>query len=174
MAPPEAGAPTPDDIARLEQEEAALEQGIMAETAPAPEKPFSVQAIQTLLKEFNNTLDSFAGEDAPDLEWVGAEGGNKWDAPLPQEVFAPLVALNESLKLVEDGAFFDKYGLELEALTTDAELRKATAGLKKMGKDKKLIEAMRAPIGPEEPEMEMPSAPGTFTEEEQVLASNMA
>ena len=89
-------------------------------------------------------------------------------------MFAPLVALNESLKLIGEGEFFDKYGLELEALTSDAELRKVTATLKKMGKDKKLIEAMQAPVSPEaEAQPGMAPAPGTFDEDEQMLAANM-
>lgn len=174
MMPPEGVPPTADELGQLEQEEAMLEQDIMAQAAPQPEKPFSVKAIQTLLSEFNSTLDAFAGDDLPDLEWAGVEGGDKWDQPLPPEVFAPLVALNDSLKLIEGGEYFDKYGIELEALTSDAELRKATAQLKKMGKDKKLVEAMQAPATPEAgTEAEMPPAPGTFNEDEQMLASNM-
>jgi hypothetical protein len=172
MMPPGA-PPSPDDIVALEEEEAMLESQVMSEAAPQPESPFSVAAIQTLLSEFNSTLDKFAGEDIPDLEWPGAEGGNKWDQPLPPEVFAPLVALNDTLQLVEDGKYFDKYGIELEALTSDAELRKATASLKKMAKDKKLVEAMQAPVGPEAQGAEMPPPPGGFDEEEQMLASNM-
>ena len=171
--PPAAGAPAPADLRALEEEEAMLEQDIMSQAAPAPEKPFSMDAIQTMLTEFNKTLDTFAGEDIPDLTWDAGEGGGKWDQPLPPEVFAPLVALNESLKLVEGGEYFDKYGIELEALTSDAELRKATASIKKMGKDKKLVEAMQAPVGPVEGGGGMPPAPGAFDEEEQMLAANM-
>ena len=175
MMPPEAGAPSPEDIEGLEQEEAMLQQDVMSQAAPMPETPFTTKAIETLLSEFNNTIDAFAGEDIPDLEWAGAEGGNKWDQPLPPEVFAPLVALNESLKLIGEGEFFDKYSLDLEALTSDAELRKATANLKKMSKDKKLVEAMQAPVSPEtEAAPEMAPAPGNFNEDEQMLASNMS
>ena len=174
MMPPEGVPPSPEELAQLEEQEAMLEQDLMSQAAPAPDKPFSVKAIQTLLSEFNTTLEAFAGDDMPDLEWAGVEGGDKWDQPLPPEVFAPLVALNDSLKLVEDGKYFDKYGIDLEALTSDAELRKATAQLKKMAKDKKLVEAMQAPVSPgEETASEMPPAPGTFNEDEQMLASNM-
>jgi len=172
-AMPPGAAPTPDDIMALEEEEAALQGDVMAQAAPQPEKPFSVAAIQTLLSEFNSTLDIFAGEDIPDLEWAAAEGGDKWDQPLPAEVFAPLVALNDTLQLVGDGKYFDKYGIELESLTSDAELRKATASVKKMGKDKKLVEAMQAPVGPAPEGEEMPPPPGEFDEDEQMLAANM-
>jgi hypothetical protein len=172
-AMPPGGAPSPDEMVALEEEEAALEQDVMAQAAPQPEKPFSVDAIQTLLSEFNSTLDAFAGEDIPDLEWAGAEGGDKWDQPLPAEVFAPLVALNDTLQLVEDGKYFDKYGIELEALTSDAELRKATASIKKMGKDKKLVSAMQEPVGEPVEGEEMPPPPGGFDQDEQMLAANM-
>tara|TARA_R100000152_G_C6779051_1_gene210274 strand:- start:54 stop:704 length:651 start_codon:yes stop_codon:yes gene_type:complete len=171
---PPGGAPTPDDITALEEEEAMLDQEIMAQAAPQPEKPFSVDAIQTLLSEFNNVLDVFAGEDIPDIEWTGSEGGGKWDEPLPPEVFTPLVALNDTLEILEDGSYADKYRIELEALTSDAELRKATASLKKMAKDKKLVEAMQAPaVMPDAASAEMPPAPGTFDQDEQMLAANM-
>ena len=173
MVPP-GGEPTPDDIMALEQEEAGLDQEIMAQAAPQPEKPFSVDAIQTLLSEFNKTLDKFAGEDIPDIEWAGAEGGGKWDQPLPPEVFTPLVALNDTLSILEDGKYLDKYAIELDALTSDAELRKATASLKKMAKDKKLVEAMQAPaVVPEPGGGEMPPPPGGFDQDEQMLAANM-
>jgi len=174
----EAGAPTPDDIAALEQEEAALQQDITSEMAPMPEKPFSVKAIGTLIDEFNSTIDAFAGEDIPDLVWEDPEGGKNWDQPLPSDIYVPLVALDESLKMVGGGEFYDKYGMDLQGLTSDPELRKATANLKKMGKDKKLIEAMQEPLAGAEMDMEnqgaMPPEPGMFDEDEQALAANMA
>lgn len=173
MMPP-GQAPSPDDITSLEQEEAMLEQQIMSQAAPQPDSAFSVDAINTLLSEFNNTLDKFAGEDIPDIEWTGSEGGKKWDQPLPPEVFTPLIALNDTLELVEDGKYADKYGIDLESLTSDAELRKATAALKKMANDKKLVEAMQQPATmPDAQGGGMPPAPGSFDQEEQMLAANM-
>ena len=140
-------APTPEEIvtAWLEKDEAALNGDEWVEAEPQPEKPLSVAAIQTLLSEFNSTLDAFAGENVPDLQWAGAEGLDKWDQPLPGEVFAPLVALNDTLQLVENGKYFDKYNIEVEALTSDAELRKAAMLLKNMDKDRKLVEAKQTP-----------------------------
>ena len=178
MMPEDAGAPTPDDLALMEQESQGLQQDVTAQTAPAPEKPYSVKAIGTLLDEFNSTIDAFAGDDIPDLEWSAPEGGKNWDQPLPQEVYVPLVALDESLKMIAAGEFYDKYGMDPQGLTSDPELRKATANLKKMGKDKKLIEAMQEPIAPEGADMDkggaMPPEPGLFDEDEQALAANMA
>ena len=172
------GAPSADDLAMMEQDAQVLEQDVTAQTAPAPEKPFSVKAIGTMLDEFNNTIDAFAGDDIPDLEWSAPDGGKNWDQPLPQEVFVPLVALDESLKMIGGGGFYDKYGMDLQGLTSDPELRKATANLKKMGKDKKLIEAMQEPIVGDAEGMgdvdSMPPEPGMFDEDEQALAANMA
>tara|TARA_R100000231_G_scaffold122851_1_gene93040 strand:+ start:1416 stop:2126 length:711 start_codon:yes stop_codon:yes gene_type:complete len=171
---PQGAPPSPDEITSLEQEEAMLDQQIMSQAAPQPETAFSVDAINTLLSEFNNTLDKFAGEDIPDIEWTGSEGGKKWDQPLPTEVFSPLVALNDTLELVDDGKYANKYAIDLEALTSDAELRKATASLKKMANDKKLVEAMQQPATMPGPQGGgMPPAPGDFDQEEQMLAANM-
>ena len=64
-----------------------------------------------------------------------------------------------------------------EEILSDADLRKVTATLKKMAKDKKVVEAMQAPIeGDEAAPMaeEQPSPPGFFNEDEQDLAANMA
>ena len=178
MMPEDGGAPSPDDLAMMEQESQGLQQDVTAQMAPAPEKPFSVRAIGTLLDEFNNTIDAFAGDDIPDLEWSAPEGGKNWDQPLPQEVYVPLVALDESLKMIGGGEFYDKYGMDLQGLTSDPELRKATANLKKMSKDKKLIEAMQEPIASEGADMAegegMPPEPGMFDEDEQALAASMA
>ena len=178
MMPEGDGAPTPDDIAALEQEETGLQQDITSEMAPAPEKPFSVKAIGTLIDEFNSTIDAFAGEEIPDLEWESTQEGKNWDQPLPPDIFIPLSALDESLKMVGGGEFYDKYGIDLQILTSDPELRKATANLKKMGKDKKLIEAMQEPLSGEEMDMAeqgaMPPEPGLFDEDEQALAASMA
>ena len=71
----------------------------------------------------------------------------------------------------------DKYGFVPEEILSDADLRKVTATLKKMAKDKKVVEAMQAPIeGDEAAPMaeEQPSPPGFFNEDEQDLAANMA
>ena len=52
LSPEQAGAPTPEDITDLEDEQAQLTQDIMTEAAPQPEKPYSVKAIGTLIDEF--------------------------------------------------------------------------------------------------------------------------
>ena len=141
-----------------------------------PEKPYSINAVKTLIKELNKTLDKLSGQDIPDLDPELESKGAKLEGPLPQDIYITLVAIAESLKMLGED-FVDKFGFSPEELMTDADLRKVTAALKKMSKDKKLIEAMQAPVGGAEgmePEMEEPSPPGFFDEDEQDLAANMA
>jgi len=172
-APPEGmpGDEGPMDPAA--QQEQVME---MAASAPMPDKPYSVNAVKTLLKEVNNALDALSGQDMPDLEVELPSQGAKLEGSLPPELYVTLLALSEALRLAGED-FVDKYGFDAEELLSDADLRKVTATIKKMSKDKKLIEAMQAPVGGEgAPEMaeEQPSPPGFFDEEEQDLAANMA
>jgi len=178
-APPPGAEPTPEELAALEAENASMRGDIMAEAAPQPEKPYSVKAIDTLIGDFNDTLEALAGTELPDVEWQTPEGaGAKWPNPLPPEIFVPLVALTEALKVVGDGSFYEKHGFEPMELTSDAELRKASASMRKMAKDSDLAEAMQAPMGaagpgaPPESE-EMPPPPGGFEEEDELLAQNL-
>ena len=174
----EGGAPPAEMPGDEGPEDMAADPAMMDEApqAPMPEKPYSVNAVKTLLKELNKTLDKLSGQDIPDIEAELASKGAKLEGSLPMEIYLTLVAIAESLRMLGED-FVDKYGFEPESLLTDADLRKVTATLKKMSKDKKLIEAMQAPVGGEEmPEMEeeQPSPPGFFDEDEQDLAANMA
>ena len=174
----EGGAPPAEMPGDEGPEDMAMEGDMAAEmpTAPMPEQPYSVNAVKTLMKELNKALDKLAGEDIPDLEAELASKGAKLEGPLPQELYVTLMAIAETLQML-GGDFADKYGFQVESLLTDADLRKVTATLKKMSKDKKLIEAMQAPVGGEgAPEMaeEQPSPPGFFDEDEQELAAGMA
>ena len=154
----------------LGQEDQMLQ---MAQAAPMPEKPFSVSAVKTLLKELNKALDAFSGQDIPDLEIEMPSKGAKLEGPLPPELYITLLAIAESLKLLDED-IANKYAFSPEEILTDADLRKVTATLKKMAKDKKVLEAMQAPAADEaEVDMEQPSAPGFFDEDEQTLAANM-
>jgi len=178
-AAPGGPEPTPEELAELEAGNAEMRGDVMAAAAPQPEKPYSTKAIDTLIGDFNDTLEALAGSELPDVEWAPPEGGGaKWPNPLPQEIFVPLVALTEALKIVGDGSFYEKHGFEPMELTSDAELRKASANMRKMAKDKDLAEAMQAPMGaagpgaPPEGE-EMPPPPGGFEDEDELLAQNL-
>ena len=171
----EGGAPP----AEMPGDEGPDDMGQMMEgmpSAPMPEKPYSLNAVKTLLKEVNKALDKLSGQDIPDLEIEMPSKGAKLEGGLPDELFLTLMAIAESLKMLGDD-FVDKYGFSPAEAMSDADLRKVTATLKKMSKDKKVIEAMQAPVGGEgaaAPQMEEPSPPGFFDEDEQDLAANMA
>lgn len=165
-APP--GGPDDAQIAQLEQ---------IAASAPMPEKPYTVKVVESLVGQVNDTVDALGGQDFPDIELdLSAADGKKWNQPLPPALFVPLVALNDALRMVEDGKFFDKYGFDPTELMVDADLRKATAQLKRMEKDKKLAEAMQAPLegGPEAGGPPPAPAPGEMSEEDQMLAEGLA
>ncbi len=165
-------------IMDMEQDNAEGRMTMMAQSAPMPEKPYSVNAVKTLLKEVNKALDALSGQDMPDLEVEMPSKGAKLEGALPPELYVTLLALAEALRLAGED-FVDKYGFTPEELLSDADLRKVTATIKKMSKDKKLIEAMQAPVegegaAPAPMGMDQPSPPGFFDEDEQDLAANMA
>ena len=163
-------------IMDMEEGNAENQMAMMAQSAPMPDKPYSKNAVKTLLKEVNKALDALSGQDMPDLEVQMDSKGAKLEGALPPELYVTLLALAEALRLAGED-FVDKYGFNPEEMLSDADLRKVTATIKKMSKDKKLIEAMQAPVeGEGAPEMaeQQPSAPGFFDEEEEDLAANMA
>jgi len=167
-----------EQIMGMEQDNAEGRMAMMAQSAPMPEKPYSVNAVKTLLKEVNKALDALSGQDMPDLEVEMQSKGAKLEGALPPELYVTLLALAEALRLAGED-FVDKYGFTPEELLSDADLRKVTATIKKMSKDKKLIEAMQAPVEGEGAAqapmgMDQPSPPGFFDEDEQDLAANMA
>jgi hypothetical protein len=169
---PPQGAP-PQGMPPAGSPEADMAQ--IAAAAPQPEKPFSIKAVETLVKQFNDTIDKLTGGQLPavEVDFSGVEQ-NKWNEPLPPQIFVPLVAINEALSVLEDGKYAEKYGFDPMGLTSDVEIRKATAQLKRMAKDKKLAEALMAPVGGEEEMPEAPPAPGSFSEEDQMLADGLA
>ena len=58
MMPEDGGAPSPDDLAMMEQESQGLQQDVTAQMAPAPEKPFSVMVCPRRRKELGSTASS--------------------------------------------------------------------------------------------------------------------
>lgn len=142
---------TPDEVMAADQEAAMQRFETIAATAPQPEKPFSVQAIQTLIKQFNETIETLSGGELPDVTWEPAEKGPKWQQPLPKEIFVPLVALDDAVAMALGGPQ-PKYKIDPVSILQDAGLRKATAQLVLMQKDKKLIQAIQQPAPATEPE----------------------
>ena len=128
-APPAEAAPPADDT------EAQLQD--IAASAPPPTKPFSVKALKTLLDTFNDTLKKISSVEMPmiELDFEGEKG--KFDQPLPGDLFLPLVAISELVKMVAGGEFESKYTFDPFNMLNDTDVRKVTALLKMMAKDKK-------------------------------------
>lgn len=158
-------------------DDASMRAESIAASAPPPSKPYTVRAIQTLVDQFNDTIDALGGEDLPEVEFMSPEGEKRWEQPLPPAVFVPLVALTESLKLIGTGEYYEKYGFDPVELTDDTALRKASGQLGRMAKDKDLSDMMQQPIngavGEEGSPEEMPPPPGDFSEEDDMLAAEM-
>jgi len=183
--PPMDAEPVPEEPAPADDMEAQYQQ--MAESAPQPEKPFTVKVIQTLVKQLNDTLSKISDEDIPELSFDPEDvKGGKYDAPLPPDVFITLLAIVQLLQMVGGGEFADKYEFDPFTAVTDTDLRKMAAQLKRISKDKKLIEGIKEmqqgeelpgdegpadAAGSEEP---MAPAPTEMTEDDQELSSAMA
>ncbi|WP_339863026.1 hypothetical protein [Thalassospira alkalitolerans] len=145
----------------------------MASQAPEPSKPYTVKALETLLKQFNETVDILSGGDLPELD-VDFGEEKKMNTPIPADLFVPLVALSEALKMVEGGKFADKYDFDPLGMDSDVGVRKATAQLVRLSKDKKLVAAMQAPMGDEEPEVGPAPEMGAMSSEDEELAAGLA
>jgi len=172
-------APPPPAPAEGAQPDVEADMMQLAQSAPAPTKPLSVKALEGMLKEFNATLSKISLVEMPPIEvdFSGAEK-NKLDQPLPPDLFLPLLAISELVKMAGGGEFESKFSFDPYQILTDTDIRKVTAILKMMAKDKKFIEAVKELQ--EQPEMpgdegpeEMASAPTDMGEEEQMLANNM-
>ena len=178
QAPPPAeaeaapAAPEQDPDAQLDQ---------IAQSAPPPTKPFSVKALESMVSIFNDTLSKLSDQEMPqiELDTSAAEGG-KLDAPIPPDVFLALVAVSQLVEMVAGGEFSSKYGFDPFSIMTDTDVRKVSAQLKMMAKDKKFIEAVKAlSEGAEQPgdegpeDAEMAPAPQDMGEEDAMLAAEM-
>mgnify|MGYP003135706101 FL=1 len=183
--PPMDAEQAPDQAPPADDMDAQYQQ--MAESAPQPEKPFTVKAIDTLVKQLNETLSKISEDEMPELTFEPEEAkGGKYDAPLPPDVFITLLAIVQLLQMIGGGEFADKYEFDPFTAVSDTDLRKMTAQLKRISKDKKLIEAVKEMTegeelpgdegpadmaGAEEP---MAPAPTEMNEDDQELASAMA
>jgi|TARA_R100001129_G_scaffold161909_1_gene127001 hypothetical protein len=176
----EAPAPAPDPQMEMEQQ---FQQ--MADAAPQPEKPFTVKVIDRLVKTLNKLMSSLSDADAPDLTFDPGEDvkGGKFDKALPADLFITLVAVTQLLEMVGGGEFASKYGFDPYTAVTDTDLRKITAQLERMAKDKKFMEAikemaegedMAGDEGPQDDMEPMAPAPTEMTAEDEELASAMA
>lgn len=160
----------------------------MGMAPPVPEKPYSIKAIQALAEAEAGALQALAGgaipEDALPVWEPGPEAkGSKWSQPLPIEVFGPAVAFSQVPALGDQlegsgNAFTEKYGFDPQEMVSDTELRKVTAQIKRMGKDKKLAKLLQQPMPgpdamPEEPVAAPMGPPSAMTEEDEALLGAM-
>ena len=156
----------------------------MAESAPQPEKPFTIKVIDRMVKTLNKMMGTLTDQDIPEITFDSGDAkGGKFDQALPADLFITLVALTQLLEMVGGGEFVDKYSFDPYTAVTDTDIRKITAQLERMMKDKKLIEAIKemsegedlaGDEGPQDAEEPMAPAPTEMTEEDQELASSMA
>jgi hypothetical protein len=189
-APPAGGAPpmdqagaSPDDVMAAQDQQRQAQIEAIAASAPMPEKPYTVKAIDkmvTALNDFVTTVDP----NVPPVEFIAPEGEKKLDGPLPAEVFVPFVVTMAFVDQMPEESY-KKYIMQPDELVSDTALKKASANLGRMKKDKALIEDMQtlgqgpAPEEEEEaPEMteeEMATGrpPGDFDQEDEEIMAMM-
>ena len=176
MAPPaDAPPPAPAEGAAPDVDADMMQ---LAQSAPAPTKPFSLKALEGLLKQFNATLSKISVVEMPPIEVdFSAAEKNKFDQPLPPDLFLPLLAVSELVKMVGGGEFESKYSFDIFTVLTDTDIRKLTAILKMMAKDKKFIEGVKQLQ--EQPQMagdegpsDMAPPPDDMGQDDHVLAVN--
>jgi len=190
--PPEAGMPpaeagmepmegaTPEgNMAAMEQERMAQMEAI-AQAAPQPEKPYST----ALLIKLSDSLNEFVMNVDPNMAQIEfAPEGNKWDQPMPPEIFVPLVLVMAFVDSLGE-EFSNKYVMDPAEIVSDAAVRKATGLVQMMAKDQDLIDAVVAggeEMGPEEEPMEGEMPPegmegepmGEMTEDDEALMATM-
>lgn len=147
----------------------------IASSAPKPKKPYTAVAVNSLIDQFNETIDELGGQDLPNVE-VDLGGQDRWPEPLPAQIFVPLMALFQAVEQVENGKFAGKYTMSMEELVDDTGLRMAAGELKRMARDAALAKAMQAPVGgpaPAPAKKGPPPAPGAMSEEDMAMMENM-
>lgn len=172
------GPPSPDElVAEAGREQQAMIDAVAA-AAPQPEEAYKAREIEGVADELNRFAQAVAGDAAegmPLVEWEAPEGEKLWNAPLPREVWVPLVAVAELVK----AAGFEKHQFDPLRLVNNAALRKVQGRLRLMSKDRGLHEAIRgaSPTRAPKEEREAPRAPsmrpGEESEEDRALMAAM-
>ena len=185
MAPPPGGdmGPSQQEVQQLRQQEAELKMQEMAMGAPEPSKPYTLKTIKMFADQMDKTLDKLAGTDVEIPAWDPDPGmveqGDRWNMPLPPEGYAPVVALIEAVRFVDEGGNYEKYMFETDQLTDDGALKAAAGKLKMMEKDTQLAQELQNPPGEEamaegaEPPPMPEGEEGEMSPDEELLAENM-
>lgn len=190
MTPPPAAAgaaaPAPkpgtaDDAAMRERAAGALADAerakyeAIAASAPKPKKPYTAVAVNSLVEQFNDTIDQLGGQDLPNVE-VDLGGQDRWPDPLPAQIFVPMMALFQAVEQVGGGKWAGKYTVTADELVDDTGLRMAAGQLKRMAGDAALAKEMQAPVGgpaPAPAKKGPPPAPGAMSEEDKAMMQSM-
>lgn len=171
--PPEVAAPTPEQaMDSMEQERIAQIEAVAA-ASPALDKPMQASLVSKLVKEVNKLI-GLIDDSMTEVEYEAEE--KKIMDKFPPEVFVPIVIIFSFVSTLGEG--FQKYMMDPAELGSEAGVRKAMAMLKKMAKDKQLLERMQEPIAeePEEEEVDMeamPTQPSEMDEDDQAVMGMM-
>ena len=184
-AGPPAGPPgeaSAQDVMGAQDDQRMAQIDAIAASAPQPEKPYTVKAVDKMLTAMNDFITSIDESIMP-AEYAPPEGMKKIEGPLPAEVFVPFTV---TMAFVEQMGEYEKYVIGPESLVSDTALKKAAANFGRMKKDKGLIEDMQAAAQgapPEEEdaamsegeaaEMETGRPPGDFDQEDEEIMGMM-
>ena len=146
---------TPDEAMAAMEQERQAQIAQIEQMAPQPEQPYTVSLVVKMVDAMNNLIES-VDPDMAGIEFTPE--GDRIDGPLPPEVFVPFVLIMSFVATMEG---MEKYMMNPEELVNDAAIRKATAQIGMMQKDKEIIEKMKqvpeeGGMEEEVPEGEMP------------------
>lgn len=178
------GEVTPEMVSEAGQEVGQAQMDQVGAFAPPPTKPYSIKIVKSFASELDKTIDFLAGEDLPLPEWSPSPDsvakGDKWDQPLPPEIFAPAAALSEAVRMIDTEGKFADQNFNAAELVDDSSVRSATAKLKLMAKNQELANLLQQPVGgggPEGSEVPMnqaePADMAMDDEEADLLMENM-
>ena len=149
---PEMGGATTEQVMDAQQQQHQSQMEAIASTAPQPERPYKVKAIEKLVASMNDFLGK-VDPNVPQIEFMAPEGEKQIDGPLPPEIYVPFAI---TMAYIEQMGGNDKFVIKPESLVNDTALAKASANFGRMGKNKALIEDMQEGMQGQAPEDEGP------------------
>lgn len=155
----EAGPPLSDEaLMGLAEEVDASKQGLAAEAAPTPTKPYKSKTL-VYLRDTLNRLSEIT-PDIPQIEWEFVQpegvGSDQWTDPLPAELWVPFFGLAGAIEALNVDGKFDDYVFDPTTATDDATLRDMVTRLDMALKDEEFVTALEAGPGGAPIEGEMP------------------
>lgn len=141
---------TPDAAMAAMEQERQAQIAQIEQMAPQPESPYTASLVVKLVDAINKLIE-MVDPDMAGIEYTPE--GDRIDGPLPPEVFVPFVLV---MSFVATMPGMDKYMMDPTELINDAAVRKATAQIGRMQKDKELLEKMKEVPEEGAPEEEVP------------------